>query len=322
VAVSCIGGNLATSGSVIPSTDLRNRGSDLLYVSTACVKHNRIDESVLHLAQMGYRNIELSGGTQFYDGFENDLLRLRSEFGLNYFLHNYFPPPTEHFVLNLASMNDGLYLRCIEHCKQAIALCHILGSERFSVHAGFLIDFSPQEAGKKVNLRKLTDRQPALERFCEAWYLLQQVAGDGVRLYIENNVLSHTNAVTFGDKNPFLLTDTEGYTELKGMIDFHLLLDLAHLKVSAHTLQLDFQGQVSSLMPKVDYLHVSGNDGLHDQNLGVQGDTDILRALKRYDVVGKAMTLEVYDGMESILDSTAALQDIRDGYSPLRDGHA
>lgn len=262
------------------------------------------------LAHAGFRHIELTGGTRYYDGFEKDLLRLRDEFDLSYFLHNYFPPPTEHFVLNLASMDDRLYRCCIEHCKRAIDLCRKLGSDRFGVHAGFLIDFSPQEAGKRIGLRKLNDRQAALARFCEAWRLLQQEAGDDVRLYIENNVLSHSNAATYGDENPFFLTDYAGYQELGRMIEYNLLLDLAHLKVSAHSLGHNFQDQVAMLMPLTDYLHVSGNDSLHDQNYGICGDSDMVEALRASDITGKAMTLEIYDGMQSIHDSVGLLQDM------------
>jgi len=282
----------------------------MIYVSTSCVRSETIRESVIKLADAGYRNLELSGGTSLYHGFVDELLELKDAYGLNYFLHNYFPPPEQHFILNLASLNDDLNACCIDHCKRAIDLCAKLGSGRYAVHAGFLIDFSPQEAGKKISHRRLNDRKAALSRFCEAWRILQDEAGDSVALYIENNVLSQTNADTYGNENPFLLTDCAGYSELQQLIDYNLLLDLAHLKVSSHSLHLDFQEEAGKLMSTTNYLHVSGNDGLHDQNHGVTGDPDITAVLENSDLSDKTITLEVYDGLDSIADSFKYLEGL------------
>ena len=57
----------------------------------------KISDSVSFLAEKGYQNIELSGGTKLYDGFIQDLINLKNEFQLKYLLHNYFPPPPTPF---------------------------------------------------------------------------------------------------------------------------------------------------------------------------------------------------------------------------------
>jgi len=46
----------------------------VIYISTACVKNTKIKNSVEELASNGFRHIELSGGTEYYDNFEIDLL--------------------------------------------------------------------------------------------------------------------------------------------------------------------------------------------------------------------------------------------------------
>ena len=76
----------------------------MIYISTSCIKNNKkIKTSVEELAINGFSNIELSGGTEPYDQMEYDLLELKDKYNLNYRCHNYFPPPIEPFVLNLAS---------------------------------------------------------------------------------------------------------------------------------------------------------------------------------------------------------------------------
>ena len=80
----------------------------MIYISSSCIKAKTIKESVTILAEAGFKNIELSGGTQYYSSFETDLIKLQDKYGLNYQLHNYFPPPPNHFVLNLASINKDI----------------------------------------------------------------------------------------------------------------------------------------------------------------------------------------------------------------------
>ena len=282
----------------------------MIYVSSCSIKANSIKDSVAILAKEGIKNIELTGGTILYDDFESDLLELRDKYSLRYLVHNYFPPPPEPFMLNLASLNDDLYEQSIEHCKRAINLCKKLGSQKYGVHAGFLIDFSTDEAGKKIGYRTLNDRNKSLVRFAEAWNMLVEEAGLDVKLYVENNVFSTTNAKTYDGENPFLVTDYESYLELHSSMDFNLLLDLAHLKVSVNSLGLSFKDEVNRLMPLTDYIHISGNDGQHDQNYGLDGDAEIKNVLNEVDFTGKTITLEVYDGMSSILKSIEMLDSI------------
>ena len=176
----------------------------MIYVSSSCLKNKKITQSVQELADEGYKNIELSGGTTLYEGYVNDLLELKEKYDLRYLLHNYFPPPKEPFMLNIASLNNELFEKSIEHCLNAIKVCKVLGSKKYGVHAGFLIDFSPSEAGKKISLRKVNDRVSAIERLGQAWKEIKSAAGSQVDLYIENNVFSKTNHDTYKGNNPFL----------------------------------------------------------------------------------------------------------------------
>jgi len=48
----------------------------MIFVSSSCVTHSRIVDSVKELVEHGFRNIELSGGTDYYNGYLDDLLTL------------------------------------------------------------------------------------------------------------------------------------------------------------------------------------------------------------------------------------------------------
>ena len=112
----------------------------MIYVSSSCVRAKKIKDSVLTLVENGFKNIELSGGTHYYDGFDEDLLELKDKYDINYQCHNYFPPPKRHFVINLASPNDEIYEKSKEFIRDSLKLSSKLGSARYGFHGGFFID--------------------------------------------------------------------------------------------------------------------------------------------------------------------------------------
>jgi endonuclease IV len=281
----------------------------MIYVSSSCVNNIKIRDSVQELAENNFQNIELSGGTEYYENFENDLLELKAKYSLNYRCHNYFPPPKKPFVLNLASLNDETFQMSFDHLQKVIALSNRLGADKFAFHAGFFIDIKLNEIGKKISLDNLFDGKDAIERFCNAYKIIKKQSKN-VCLFIENNVFSRNNADTFNGKNPFMMTNFNEYKSLKEKIDFNLLLDVAHLKVSAKTLGLNWEDEFKNMINVSSYIHVSDNDGFHDSNNQLAKSSSLLSMLKESDTRNKDFTLEIYDGMYAIKKSYEILSQV------------
>ena len=281
----------------------------MIYISTSCIKNTKIKDSVEELATNGFKNIELSGGTEYYDNFENDLLDLKDKYNLNYRCHNYFPPPKKHFVLNLASLNDETFQISFKHLQRVIALSNRLGADKFAFHAGFFIDIKLREIGKKLSKDHLFNEDESISRFCDAFQDLQKQAC-GVSLFIENNVFSSSNADTYDGENPFMMTNFNEYVSLKEKIDFNLLLDVAHLKVSARTLKLNWEEEFEKMMDASSYVHVSNNDGFHDLNNQLTKTSILTSMLRQSDTRNKDFTLEIYDGMDAIKRSHETLAEV------------
>ncbi len=279
----------------------------MICVSTGCVKADKIKDSVQQLVDAGFRNIELSGGTKLYDGFADDLLQLKEKYDLNYLCHNYFPPPPEPFVLNLASLDEHIFNLSFEHCKSAIDLSKQLGAKKYGLHAGFFLDIQVREIGKAITSKTIFDANLAVDQFCRGFAGLQDYA-DGVELYVENNVFSHTNARNYG-RNVFMLTCYDEYQMLKKRLDFNLLVDVAHLKVSTNSLGLEFSSELQGMLAHSDYIHISDNDGLHDLNHALQKGSELFNLLSEANLENKDFTLEVYSGLEALQESYAALTE-------------
>jgi len=281
----------------------------MIYISSSCVKNAKIKDSVEQLAINGFQNIELSGGTEFYENFENDLIELKDRYKLNYRCHNYFPPPKKHFVLNLASLNDETFQASYSHLQKVISLSNRLGADKFAFHAGFFIDIKLNEIGKKLSRDSLFDKKKAIERFCKAYGDIKKQSKNVV-LFIENNVFSRSNSETYDGENPFMMTNFNEYKTLNEKIDFNLLLDVAHLKVSAKTLKLDWEDEFEKMMDASSYIHVSNNDGFHDLNNELTKTSIMASMLKQSDTRNKDFTIEIYDGMDAIKRSHETLSEV------------
>ncbi|NOR57105.1 MAG: xylose isomerase, partial [Sulfurimonas sp.] len=163
--------------------------------------------------------------------------------------------------------------------------------------------------GKKITKENLFDKQKSVERFCDGFKELKSFAAD-LELYIENNVFSSTNANTYNKDNFFMLTNSKEYKVLTNMLDFRLLLDIAHLKVSSNTLDLNFEDELRHMINVSDYIHISDNDALHDLNHKLDENSTLVKLLKKQNLKNKNYTLEIYDDMESIKETYKILEGV------------
>ena len=123
----------------------------MIYVSTGLIKKRTTISIIREYLKNGIANIELSGGIH-----DRDIVSKIKKFKntANFMLHNYFPPPKTPFTLNLATLNKSIYKICKNHVVNSIKYSSEIGSKYYSFHAGFLIDPSPKELGKKISQQK------------------------------------------------------------------------------------------------------------------------------------------------------------------------
>lgn len=189
--------------------------------------------------------------------------------------HNYFPAPADPFVMNLASGDDTIRNRTINHCLQGLELAKIGGAPFFSAHAGFCIDPNPEQLGRPLDIDQDFDRSEHLDIFLESVNIVLQKADElEIGFLIENNVLAPFNHRA---DRPVALFCVEG-EEMVSLIEqvnhprLGILLDTAHLKVSAHTLNFDKKVAAELVSPIVKVVHHSDNDGLADTNQALPDD--------------------------------------------------
>ncbi len=282
----------------------------MIFVSSYFRKENRISNQVREIATNGLRNIELTGGTESYPKMIDDLLELKRKYNLKYRLHNYFPPPKDHFVFNLASLDKVISQKSIEHAKRAIDLSIKLNSFKIGFHAGFFIRINNDELGRDISNRDLYDEDEATQKFVENLEEIKKFSGDEFKIYIENNVISKKNIEKFPNRSPSMLNTYEDYLKLSKMVDFNLLLDIAHLKVSCKSFGLNFEEQFRALVGETDYIHISDNNSFSDDNLPLVRNSKLIDMVKKFKYDKCDITLEIYGEIHKVIESHNLLESV------------
>lgn len=278
----------------------------MIYISTGGYKTDSFDHAISTLSSADITAFELSGGT-YVSNVRQKLISLATNYTVT--LHNYFPPPKEAFVLNLASMNQAIADASMRHVRAAIDLSSQINAAYYSFHAGYLIDPTPKDLGKRIKRTSINDREESFELFLNRSNLLAAYAESrGVKLLVENNVLSAANFKSFSE-NPLLMVEASETAELirRGHPNLGILIDVAHLKVSANTLKFSATGFLERFYDHIEAYHLSDNDGLEDSN------EEISNRSWFWDYINPALdyySIEVYkktpDFMKAQFDIAAA----------------
>lgn len=237
----------------------------MIFVSTGDQRHKTGAETAMDYYRYGIRCVELSGGA-YSSTHEFDLLTLPGDLHLQ--VHNYFPPPPSPFVFNLASSDTEISELSMAHVRAAIRLAVSVRRPIYSFHAGFRINPKVSELGNRLGRYSLLQRDIALEQFGDQLATLAEEARrEGVTLLVENNVLNTANLAIYGE-DPLLLTHPDEIAAFMARMSSNvgLLLDVAHLKVSANTLGFDPVNAHEKVRTWIKGYHLSDNDGTADSN--------------------------------------------------------
>lgn len=249
-----------------------------VYASTACLPATDLLPSrIAAYRKAGITAVELGAGVRV-DTADLDLLPGSAD---HFLVHNYFPPPREPFVLNLASADPGIRERSLDMVVRGLGLSARLGAPFYSVHAGFVCDpigfgggrfqFPPPQSPE--------DKGRAMDRFVSALGIaLDRARSLGLTILVENNVCScqHTGKL--------LLQTADEFAELFDRLpspDLGILLDTGHLNVSAQTLGFDRMAFVERLASRIRAFHLHDNDGSADLHSPIGSGSWALGAVRR-----------------------------------------
>ncbi|MEP1032785.1 TIM barrel protein [Ekhidna sp.] len=251
-----------------------------IFISSVAFKNLTIPE-IEEIAIQHQFSIEFSANFNPDQDLRNQFMTLT----IDRLPHNYFPPPKDPFVLNLASQDREILKRSRNHCMKGIELASMCRMKYFSAHAGFCLDPSPHMLGKQLEQPSHIERDMFSKTFLDSCEMLSEVAKNaGVKFCFENNVLMQINRREDGI-NPLLCVDPEEIIQVLDLVNndsLGFLLDTAHLKVSANSLGFDKDLAVGQLNDRIAYIHHSDNDGMEDTNEKLTANYWFLKHLKSF----------------------------------------
>jgi sugar phosphate isomerase/epimerase len=268
-----------------------------VFVSTGAFQTRSLAHALALCETCNIRHVELSSGME-YDAQNLAHIRAAHKNGMQFLVHNYFPPPAEPFVLNLASSDPQVLHTSREFCKQAIDLSAELGAPFYSAHSGFAFHLTPQMLGNpqaQAAVLNSQSRQQAYQVFLQSIDLLAGYARQYDMLFlIENNVAS-PHYIRADSENALLMCEAPEMLQClrdANQPNLKLLIDVAHVNVSANALGFSRDEFLAQTAPHVAAIHISENDGIKDNNQPVSADAWFMDWLRQYREI--PTVIEVY----------------------------
>jgi sugar phosphate isomerase/epimerase len=271
----------------------------MIFLSSSSIKTNDIEDSLNSLINEGINNIELSGGTKYRANIEEVITQYQEKYDLNLLVHNYFPPPLEDFILNIACYDQAQRRKSVEFIIESIEFASRLGLDRYTVHAGYRRILSPPQKGDMFVAcdNKIIDASKAMQYMYRSLDELEPTAkAAGIRIGIEN-LFPLPNQKNYS----LLCTSEEIFAFLDatdGKSDIGILLDLGHLEISANYYNFDKEVFLDCLLNQYAHrileVHLSGNDGQEDSHMMLQENEWQLQAARKIAsaLIGIPVTIE------------------------------
>lgn len=275
-----------------------------IYVSTGAFKTKKICE-ILEIAEsIDIKNIELSSGLDYDENTEIIVNNNAKKF--NFLVHNYFPRPKKDFILNLAAQSEKDAIRSMDLAKRAIELVSEANIPVYSLHCGFAFEGTGAELGSssQLSLKRNKIEQVESDFIKRLQQICEYAKEKNVNLAIENNVVAEYAAKDYSEL--YLGVHAKNLLEIVEKVNcdnLGILLDLAHLKVTARNLKLDWLEEAEKLLTKIMVVHISENNSIADENKKLTMNTcfkEFLKKLKNKPIVLEVYNLEPFEIVEQI----------------------
>jgi len=239
-----------------------------IYISTTFAADQTQISKVLKLCRQNeLTSLELGSNHCYEENFEN----IVRQYDFSYLVHNYFPIPQESFVINIASLDDQIHQRSIDHILKAIDYCHDIGAKLYTFHPGFLTDpigsnrdDSNYDFQFHDNHLDQANQERAFER------MLEGIAQAVKRAKSKNVLVAIETEGSFTKPEHLLMQRPLEFRKL-----FHhfsreeigINLNIGHLQLAAKAFDFRKEELVDLIAPYIVAMELSHNDGVNDDHL-------------------------------------------------------
>ncbi len=288
-----------------------------LFVSTTFVPDKQsVEEALIQCNEISVSNVELGANHIHEDSFS-----IIKEYDFNFLVHNYFPIPKDDFVVNIASEDQTLRKKSINHVKNAIDFCGDTGGELYTFHPGFTVNPISSSAGEtnydfKWNQDEIDESNYGIalsNMYKSLAECVSYAAKAGIRIAIETEG-------SFNKSDFLLMQRPEEYEKLfeeYAPEELGLNLNIGHLNLAAKAFGFSRRSFVTLVSDYVVALEMSHNDGHEDQHLPLERDAWYWPIIfdRRFDEVYKIMEYR-NTGKKEIAGNVNLFREIERDFQP------
>ncbi len=244
--------------------------ADIFVSTTFAVDGTPISQVLKECFEQGITNLELGSNHCYEDNFE----QLVNSFPGRWLVHNYFPIPKENLIVNIASLDNQIYHKSINHVKKALDFCQRVRALLYTFHPGFLSDpFGASNNSKNYDFNFM--RKPISSVVYEQAFLRMLSAVKQIISYAkERDVRIAIETEGSISKKDYLLMQVPD--EFKKFFlhfskeEIGINLNLGHLVLAAKAFKFAEDEMVNLLAPYIVALELSHNYGVKDDHLPLQ----------------------------------------------------
>ena len=229
-----------------------------------------ITEVLDELLENGVTSVEL-GSIHCFEKNVDEKLKGRP---FSYLVHNYFPPPSDPFVVNLASANKEIRDRSIKYAQECISIAAAIGAELYTFHPGFISDPIGRSTDNSNYDFLVADTvsskhhyEYAFEKFLDATNILCSTAkSEGIAIAVETQgSISRSDNILFHHPE-----EVERFITLFTADQVGLNVNLGHLNLSAQYHKFDKLQFINRFADRIRAFELSHNDGVKDDHALLQ----------------------------------------------------
>jgi sugar phosphate isomerase/epimerase len=242
-----------------------------LYVSTTFFQDGTdLGEALDSCAYYGITSVELGSN----HSFNPNSLQTINNYSFSYLVHNYFPIPSDPFVLNIASTDESIREKSLQHIYQAIDFCVDSGALLYTFHPGFITD--PKGANQtQLNYDFQWDDDATKEYSVAFDHMLRSIEKSvlysrkrGIQIAIETEG-------SFYKKDHLLMQRPDEYKQFIKYFDpedIGINLNIGHLRLSMEAFGFSWHELINIISDRIVAMELSHNNGLQDQHLPLQSN--------------------------------------------------
>jgi len=263
-----------------------------IFVSTTFLSDGKtLHEALSQCQQEGIQSVEI-GSNHCH---EKDYA-YSDEFSFQYLVHNYFPIPRESFVLNIASFNENIRSRSIQHVKTAINFCNDIGGRLYTLHPGFMTDPHGSNSSNQNYDFQWDENQLQSTNYDQSKDKMYFALDEIIKYASSKNVsIAIETEGSLNKKDHLLMQRPDEYEEFMmkyNPSDIGINLNIGHLNLAANAFDFKWSDFIDFIQNYIVAMELSHNNGLEDQHMLLKDDGWY------WDLIRDARFINVYKILE------------------------